>query len=350
MSSRASIPVDSDDELAKAMAQETPTTVRTGGEKRTHMAMTGDNHVGSEDEDGAGTSLPLALALPNQNAVAAVRHYGKKLRLHADQGVELETALTDPAHVRETKLMTNIFALRNDLTQIIASQPGFEVSSELKTNIAKYAPTTLLSEKLSSYKGNSPKTLLLEVIKRLRFGHPRRPQAQSVGLGQGHSPDRVCPDAEALKNQESINPRSVRVSTNADTKKVSYAPPSERQNIFELATAVVKGTSCSVNIILCSRIALMRKVYMKHPNDNFWDELDKQLQKIRTDADGDAKKLVRAFRYVLEKDQNEHGKKTYKDSDIEDNVDEFQKTLMNFRRRWRISLTSTSAQDQHDEA
>ncbi|KAJ7162514.1 hypothetical protein C8R46DRAFT_1283531 [Mycena filopes] len=346
MSSRASTPVDSDDELNKAMTQETPTTVRTSGEKRAHTTMTRD-HDGSGDEDGLGNSLPLTLALSNQNAVAAVRHYSKRLRLHADQGVELETTLKDPAPVREAKLMGNIFALRNELKQIVSSQPTFMVSSELKTNIAKYAPAILLSEKLSSYKGDGPKTLLLEVIKRLRFDIP-------VGLERNPSDwGKVIHQAEySLTQRRSKTKKAIRASLkptkDADTNAISYAPSSEHQNIFDLATAVVKGTSCSVNIILCSRVALMRKVYLKHPNDNFWDELDKALQGIRTKAAGDSKQIVRAFRHVLDKDQGTHGKKTYKDTDIEDGVDEFQKTVDDIIDIGVVDA-ATSAQDQPDQ-
>ncbi|KAJ7889072.1 hypothetical protein B0H14DRAFT_3429738 [Mycena olivaceomarginata] len=69
-----------------------------------------------------------------------------------------------------------------------------------------------------------------------------------------------------------------------------YAPSSQHQNIFELSTAIVKGTQCSVNVTLC---ALMRVVYLKYPGK----------------AAGDAKKIVRAFRHTLDKDQEKHGKK-----------------------------------------
>jgi hypothetical protein len=40
-------------------------------------------------------------------------------------------------------------------------------------------------------------------------------------------------------------------------KTITYANDSEHHNIFELTTAIVKGTQCTVNITLCSRVALM---------------------------------------------------------------------------------------------
>jgi hypothetical protein len=44
---------------------------------------------------------------------------------------------------------------------------------------------------------------------------------------------------------------------NEAKKTITYANDSEHHNIFELTTAIVKGTQCTVNITLCSRVALM---------------------------------------------------------------------------------------------
>jgi hypothetical protein len=42
---------------------------------------------------------------------------------------------------------------------------------------------------------------------------------------------------------------------------------------------------------------LQRKVYLKHPGNNFWDKLDDRLAKIRSAANGDPKKIIR---YVVD--------------------------------------------------
>ncbi|KAJ7046336.1 hypothetical protein C8F04DRAFT_1323240 [Mycena alexandri] len=326
MSSPGSTPADSDDDMRRAMAQDTPTVLRNSGAKRTHSAMAGHDGPESDDENAADSSLPLTLALPNQNVVAALKHYGTKKRLRPEQVVELEGTLKDPTPLREAKVLANIFALTNLLEEIVASKPAFELSADLETNISKYAPAIILSEKLNTYKGEGPKTMLLEVIKRLRFGIPDGLEQIPADWGK------VVSFAEyALTQRRSKTKKSIRASfkpkADPKTNAVTYAPDSQHQNIFELTTAVVKGTPCSVNIALCSRIALMRKVYLKHPNTNFWDQLDAKLEQIRNDADGDPKKVVRAFRYTLEQDQRKHGKKNYKDADIEDRVDDFQQKV-----------------------
>ncbi|KAJ7763428.1 hypothetical protein B0H16DRAFT_1718657 [Mycena metata] len=87
------------------------------------------------------------------------------------------------------------------------------------------------------------------------------------------------------------------------------------------------------------------KVYLKHPKGDFWDKLDLKLQDIREKAWGDSKKVVRAFRSVLEADQAKHGHKTYKDSDMEDQADEFQQTVDNIIDIGAMDA-ATSTQDQ----
>ncbi|KAJ7891632.1 hypothetical protein B0H14DRAFT_2560688 [Mycena olivaceomarginata] len=241
MSPRLSTPIDSDDDMLNAMTQETPTAIRTtDASKRSHAAMAGEDDASSDTEHGAGTTLrplPLNPAVPNQNVVTAARHYAERKRLHGDQLTELDAFMKEPASLQEAKLLANIFAFGNQLEQIIAAKPGFELSDDLETNIQQYVPAILLSDKLNTYKGEGPTNSLLEVIKRLRFGIPD---------GLENIP------ADWGKIRASLKPQEDKI-----TKTTTFAEDSEHHNIFELATAMVKGTKCTVNIILCSRIALM---------------------------------------------------------------------------------------------
>ncbi|KAJ7772344.1 hypothetical protein B0H16DRAFT_1714540 [Mycena metata] len=160
MSSRHSTPVDSDDDMLAAMAQETPTILRA---KRGYAAIGAADSTGSnDDDDAAGRSLPVAIALPNQNLVATVRHYGERKRLRTEQLTELEVAARDPPQLRELKLMANMFAFGNQLEQIVVSKPGFELSADLKLNIQKYAPAILYSDRLNTYKGEVPTSITPE--------------------------------------------------------------------------------------------------------------------------------------------------------------------------------------------
>ncbi|KAJ7887447.1 hypothetical protein B0H13DRAFT_2342340 [Mycena leptocephala] len=349
MSTRPSTPFDSDDDMRNAMTQETPTAPRPGaGSKRNHAAMAGDDDTGSDKEQGAGSALRLDLALPNQNVVAAAKHYAEKKRLRAHQLTGLDAFLKEPASLREAKLLTNIFAFGNQLEQIVESKPGFELSSDLETNIQKYAPAILLSDKISTYKGEGPTTCLLEVIKRLRFDIPVGLESIPADWGKVVSFSEYSLTQRRSKIKKAIR-SSLKPHEDKITKKVTYANDSEHHNIFELTTAIVKGTQSVVNVTLCARVALMRKAYLKNPGSNFWDKLDSKLENIRNDADGDAKKLVRAFRHVLEQDQAKHGKKNYKDSDIEGKVDPFQQKVDDIIDIEAMDA-ATSAQDQSGDA
>jgi hypothetical protein len=55
--------------------------------------MAGDDETGSENDQGAGAALRLNLALPNQNVVAAAKHYAEKKHLRAHQLTELNAFL-----------------------------------------------------------------------------------------------------------------------------------------------------------------------------------------------------------------------------------------------------------------
>ncbi|KAJ7900737.1 hypothetical protein B0H14DRAFT_3123807 [Mycena olivaceomarginata] len=64
-----------------------------------------------------------------------------------------------------------------------------------------------------------------------------------------------------------------------------------------------------------------RQVYLKHPDGDFWDQLDDRLDEIRNEA----KKLTRGFHHVLTQDQDKHGAKDYVLD--ETTVDDFQQQV-----------------------
>ncbi|KAJ7779663.1 hypothetical protein B0H16DRAFT_1448112 [Mycena metata] len=83
----------------------------------------------------------------------------------------------------------------------------------------------------------------------------------------------------------------------------------------------------------------------QRPNANFWDKLKLKLQDIWEKAGGKSKKIVRAFRSILEVDQAKHDQKTYKGSDMEDMTDEFQQMVDNIIDIGAMDA-ATSTQDQ----
>ncbi|KAJ6587291.1 hypothetical protein B0H10DRAFT_2442616 [Mycena sp. CBHHK59/15] len=263
MSSRASTPLrGSDDPLSDvydAMAQSSP-LVPPAGEKRSHTAML-DND--SENED-----IPVS------------PRYAERKRLCSEQKTELDTFLKDPASLREAKLFVNLLHVDNLINQIVIATAPYEVSASLEKNISNYAAAVLLSSKISTYKAANPTNILLAILKKHRFDLP---------AGIEHNPaDWAKVIGYSLKIEKS------------DKK---YAPGPKRQNIFNLTQVFVDGTQCTVNVLLCARVALMRKVYLLESGPKFWDKLDSNLSQIRKQADGDKKKIIKAFRHILTQDQ-----------------------------------------------
>jgi hypothetical protein len=156
----------------------------------------------------------------------------------------------------------------------------------------------------------------------LRLRHSLGHRKHSGGLGEACRRGPGSLDSETLDDQENskctlldstvcfLTPLEIDASLKVNKNDKSFAPDADHQNIFQLTTAIVKKTQCSVNIVLCARVALMvrspffpcsskismtfqRKVYLKHPGTNFWDKLDLRLAKIRKDADGDSKKITK---------------------------------------------------------
>ncbi|KAJ6612073.1 hypothetical protein B0H10DRAFT_2223480 [Mycena sp. CBHHK59/15] len=83
-------------------------------------------------------------------------------------------------------------------------------------------------------------------------------------------------------------------------------------NVQSYATAVLLSPKLgmykgNMPVLLCGRIALMRKVYLKEDNTTFWDELNKVLAIMHTAAKGneDARDLM--FEGLIKKDKSLHG-------------------------------------------
>ncbi|KAJ7697138.1 hypothetical protein B0H17DRAFT_1197535 [Mycena rosella] len=287
-------PIDSDDEFRGMLdAMDKLSPVRPA-QKRTHDTMASDDNT-SDDNNGevSGTIAPLK-------------------RLRGEQLTEIDVFLKDPPSLRETKMMANLLALGNRVEKIVTSKAGYEVSADLETNIYKYAPAVLLSSKVTVYKGESATAILLTFLKKYRFDIP--PGLENVPAAWAKI---TAVAQEALTQKRSNIKKAIRASVHGDDP--------EHQNIFDLAKVIVKGTQCTVNVVLCAHIALMGAVYLKVPGPKFWDKLDVRLAKIRKESGGDAGKIARAFRHILTVDQDKHGAKDY-DLD-EKTVDDFQQKV-----------------------
>ncbi|KAJ7450579.1 hypothetical protein FB451DRAFT_1410273 [Mycena latifolia] len=226
--------------------------------------MAGDGNDLDKEEQSATAVAPFTLT--NQNVVTAAKLYGEGKRLRTEQVTELEVFV--------------------------------------KKNVHNYSPAALLLSKITVYAGDGPKNILLAIIKKYRFGVPAG--LENIPADWAKIVDAV---QESLTQQRSKLKKLPQNKQNKTDRE--YARPAKHQNIFNLTVALVKGTKCTVNIILCPRVALMCCVLLKHPGLNYWNKVDDQLAKIRKEADGDPKKIIKAFTHLLEKDQATHSVKDY---------------------------------------
>ncbi|KAJ7698806.1 hypothetical protein B0H14DRAFT_3528761 [Mycena olivaceomarginata] len=230
--------------------------------------MTGNEDLGSE-HTASGT--------------ASARQYAERKRLRGDQVTALEVFLNEPPSLREAKM----------------------------TNIRKYAPAVPLSSKINVYKGDGITQILTDIIKRHRFDLP---------------PGVLAIVQDALTQTRSKVKKEIAWSLKVNKSDELRAPLAQHKNIYQLAQAIVKGTQCSVNVVLCARIAVMRAVYLEHPSGKFWDEME---QTSRADPQNGWKRRqenTRGFRQALEADQAKHGVKGGYELD-ETVVDEFQQKI-----------------------
>ncbi|KAJ7842641.1 hypothetical protein B0H14DRAFT_3868840 [Mycena olivaceomarginata] len=303
------------------MAQSSP-IAPPRGEKRLHSTLDGDGDSDDNILDN-GSGAPQIPVTVNENISAAATRYMERKRLKPDQKAEVNAFLHDPASIREVKLLVNLMVVQSQIDKIITTTAPWQPSEDLLKNIDHSAAAVLLSSKIRTYKGTTPTNIVVEILKKYRFDLP---------AGIEHNPADfskvIGAIQEALTQKRSKFKKLIIHSLKPhDHKSVENAPKANQLNIFQLTTAFVDGTRCSVSVPVCARVALMRKVYLKEPGKRFWDAVDEDLVKIRKKAGGDSKKIIRAFRHILENDQEGHGVTDYDLRAEDETVDGYQQEI-----------------------
>ncbi|KAJ7143260.1 hypothetical protein C8R46DRAFT_569532 [Mycena filopes] len=315
-SSRATTPDDPLSDIFGAMDQDSPVAAA----RLDKRPLAED----SDDDDAAPSTAPSGPAAQGpsgQNAVVGARRYGEHKRLKTTQVDAVETFLNDIPSVREAKLFVHLMVLENSLDKIVTATAPYAVSGDSKKNLQNYAAAVLLSSKTRTYKGSTATNTVLDLVKIHRGDLPAGIEFNPADWAKVGA---VAEDA--LTQRRSKFKKLIIYSLKPhDTKSAENAAPADQLNIFQLAEAFVDGTRCSVNVPLCARIALMRKTYLKSPGIKFWDDVDVTLSKIRKRADGDKKKIAKAFRHILDNDQAIHGSADYRHE--EETVDLFQQQV-----------------------
>ncbi|KAJ7712286.1 hypothetical protein B0H16DRAFT_1814402 [Mycena metata] len=286
-------------------------------------ATTPDDPLSDIFEDAAAATVQGSTSTPtvSSNAVVGACRYAEHKRLKTAQVAAVEAFLNDAAPMREVKLFIHLMHLENSIEKIVTATAPYTVSADTKKNIQNYATAVLLSSKTRTYKGSNATAVVLALIQVHRGDLPLH-----IELNPADWAKVGAVTEEALTQGRSKFKKLIIHSIKPhDSKSVENAASKDQLNIFQLAEAFVEGTRCSVNVPLCARIALMRKTFFKSPGAKFWDAVDGTLSKIRTRANGDNKKIAKAFRHILDDDQAKHGSADYRPE--EETVDLFQQQV-----------------------
>ncbi|KJA24848.1 hypothetical protein HYPSUDRAFT_135656, partial [Hypholoma sublateritium FD-334 SS-4] len=186
---------------------------------------------------------------------------------------------------RQAKLYVCLLAIENKVDAFKSATPPYQVSEELKVNIANYSLAVLLSAEISAYKGDIPRNHILNILKRYRFDLP-------VGIEHDLSNWEKITTAVsyALTQMRSKIKKSIRDS-------ISSSPT---VNIFALSQQIVQGTPCRVT----------RAIYVEYSgNEKYWNHIDARLAYIRRISNLDKVKATRrvAFRKILDTDRATYG-------------------------------------------
>ncbi|KAJ7828571.1 hypothetical protein B0H14DRAFT_3466253 [Mycena olivaceomarginata] len=84
-------------------------------------------------------------------------------------------------------------------------------------------------------------------------------------------------------------------------------PPGIETNTTDFRKVIAVGQEAFTQ--LHAKFKKSRQVYLQEDGPKFWDKLHSTLAGICAKASGDAKMIARAFRHILEKDQDLHGVK-----------------------------------------
>ncbi|KAJ7194511.1 hypothetical protein GGX14DRAFT_404556 [Mycena pura] len=271
--------------------------------------------------------LDLALQRVNGNHLGAITAFATRKRLRPEQLTAIETFARDPIPVQLGKIFATCLANENTLAKFQAAKPTFEINSALKTNITRAVNAMLCSTNIPQYRGETGKSNIQSLLIRYRWGNfvigTEHDQAAmdvvQKFIAEVFTQSRSIIKKELVKSVE--NPRA----KNTGQKHVpSLRPKATHTTIYQLTKTVVqklsggKHISIPITPALCARRKWhVKKIEgtLKVDTDDYWKLVDDDLQEIRSSARRDnttdpkviAKRVAKAFSFMLEKDRKRHG-------------------------------------------
>lgn len=222
---------------------------------------------------------------------------------------------------RDALLYMEVVANNGKLDHIIAAQPAYKVSDHLKKSIDTYSLGTLLSTKLSQYKGNETVTITENLLKKYCAAElPPNPDRSPADWALVHAAVQYAQTQIRAKWKKAI------------IASVKYPTDAKCTDIYDLALGLAGKTQVTPEF--CARVAIMRQVYSETSDKNFWVKVDARLKFLRDQAkelgggtaEARQRKLDRAMRGILTADRQRYGSKSSEKIE-ESAVEEFQQEI-----------------------
>ncbi|KAI0778009.1 hypothetical protein BD413DRAFT_464822, partial [Trametes elegans] len=166
------------------------------------------------------------------------------------------------------KIYARMLSIQASLEKIVSSAPPFQISTELHKSLKAYTGAVFFSSKLAAYKGSIVVNHVLDLVK-------HRLPGLGVPVGLEHNP------ADWHKVKSEVQDILTQVRGGAKKMSSNDEDPALHIPIFELTQKLLKGTGCAVTVPVMARVALMRNVLAKHPEENYWDKVDARLAQLQ---------------------------------------------------------------------
>ncbi|KAF9780465.1 hypothetical protein BJ322DRAFT_1112466 [Thelephora terrestris] len=236
----------------------------------------GNSAAGDEDnEPGAGENeAGLENYTPSEKQLF-VQNLAKRLKLNSAQAADIDRFSKETLNTKLVVLYGETMSLSAKVNKLAESvgPANFVLTKAITDNIKHIVRHTFLDPAVKDYKAED--TIKLLVVDKIR---------QSLD-GIPKDLERTNPQAwHQVESRVGYEVTQLRGSIKKVLKEDSALEPAKQMKLFALTKAIMTRTSESdihkFGVETFMRVALFRKVYPKHPGENFWDTVDDWLAEM----------------------------------------------------------------------
>ncbi|KAK7471308.1 hypothetical protein VKT23_002717 [Stygiomarasmius scandens] len=275
----------------------------------------GLSHMTPTSAEASLCGIPVATVDFAQYAIWIANRNG--LTKSADQSALIDIGQLLDQRQTNIMLSAHLLRLEQKIDLLRPSPSSYTLDETFRGHISNVCDSVILNPSLGAYM-DRPNTKVIAIMK-------ARPEWEMTSS--------ILSNNVAMKSIKSWASSRITHHRNDFKETVSKSMGDFNENIkdfdgesigiVELAQQVIHaigGKSCDVEVSIpfCARVVLVRKVYRRLAKktvngkvaENFWKEVDSELEAVRTSKNNDKVKISRAMAKVLEDDCNLYGQLT----------------------------------------